>query len=178
MKPRLVLTTLFLLVFAHTFSAQESSFGDESAKTRVKKKTSAIYDNKDKTHFILTSKSYGLRSNCGAEIIAYSKESKFNRIVSKTCNQDGRMAIEYYYEDEKPIFIYRVFEFYSEKAKTDSWRNFKGLASEESRYYFAENKLRFHSYKGKKVSSDSDDGQKQRRLAIKVLNFVKSKITK
>jgi len=152
------------------------SFGDKSAQDEIKKKTSAIYDNKDKTHFFLTKKSFGAKSTCGTEITAYSKDNKINRIVSKSCTKRGRLATEFYFENEKPIFVYQVFEYFKEKTKKDAWKNFKGLASWESRYYFVANKLEFHRHKGQKDISEKETGEKQKTEAFNILNFVRKKI--
>ena len=178
MKIKFGLLAVCILAFALSSFGQEVSYGDIKVRDEIKKKTSAIYDNKDKTHFLLTKKSFGTKSKCGTEITAYSKDSKFNRIVSKSCTKQGRIATEFYFENEKPIFVYQVFEFYNERAKSDAWKNFKGLASWESRYYFVNNKLKFHRHKGRKDTSEKESGDKQKTESYKILSFIKSQVTK
>ncbi len=175
---RIKLLLIFVLTFAFNTFAQEISFGDKTAQDEVKKKTSAIYDNKDKTYFLLTKKSFGKKSKCGTDITAYSKDKQINRIAAKSCTKNGRKAAEFYFENEKSIFIYEVFEYYSEKSRADAWKNFKGLAGWESRYYFVNDVLKFHRHKGRKDMSEKETARKQKREAIRILAFVKSQLSK
>ena len=170
MKTNLLLAALIFSLFALSASGQETSFGDEKIKAEVKKKTSAIYDNKDNTHFFLTKKSFGAKSTCGTEITAYAKSGEINRIVSKTCAPHGRKATEFYFENDSPIFIYRVFEVFAENADKAGWKNFKGIVSQESRYYFLEEKLAFHSHKGRSNVSRRENGEAEKKNAFRVLN--------
>ncbi len=178
MKTNFVLVGIFILIFSAKSFGQETSFGDEKAKDEVKKKTSAIYDNKDKTHFFLTKKSFGVRSVCGTAITAYSKENKINRIVSKTCAPHGRRVIEFYFENEKPIFVYSVFEVFAENADQNGWKNFKGIVSLESRFYFLNGKLKFHSHKGRSGVTAKETGAVEKKNAFQILRFVKSETRK
>jgi len=162
------------------------SFGNPSVQDKIKKKTSEIYDSKTKPYFFFTTKSFGKKSTCGMEIIAHEKSLRFNRIATKSCSDKGRLATEYYFErkkagftdKEKLIFVYQVFEYYNEKAKSDAWRNFKGLASWESRYYFVDSELEFHRHKGQKDIAETETGEKQKTEAFKILGFVKSQTSK
>ncbi len=173
MKVQLAITLLFVLLLAASSVGQEISFGDQKARDKIGKKTSSIYDSKDKTFFLLTKKSFGAISTCGTEIIAYSMENRINRIVTRTCKKLGRSATEFYFENEKPIFVYRVFEMFREKSPPDSWKNFKGMAGWESRYYFDEENLKFHSHKGRKDILESETGKERFMEALAVLKFAR-----
>ena len=153
--------------------AQEVSFGDANVGDEIKKKTSGIYKNKDKTKFLLTKKKFQKGFTCGMEIIAYSKDNKFNRLIAKTCTKNGRMGIEFYFENDKLIHSYQTFEFYNEKAGKGSWKNFKGLMAWESRYYFKQGELAFHRHKGRSDISADSKGEKIKNLALKVFDFVR-----
>lgn len=162
------------------------AFGDKLVQDDIKKKTAEIYNSKSKPYFFSTTKSFGEKSTCGTEITAYQKSLRFNRIISKTCTKLGRQTTEFYFgrkkegftDRENLIFVYQVFEIYDEKARVDAWRNFKGLASWESRYYFVDGILKFHQHKGRKDISEKKAGSEQKAESSKILTFVKSQISK
>lgn len=162
-----------LAPIAHAF---ESFFGDENVKAAVKQQTSKIYETRDKSYFFLTKKSLQAKSTCGTDIVAHENKRQINRIITKSCTRNGRLSVEYYYENGQSIFVYEVFEYYSEKAKKDTWVNFKNIPSWESRYYFSGQTLGYHSHKGRVKANDSTTGASQLARAESVLRFTKSKI--
>ena len=165
-----------LMAFSCCVQADEASFGNKNMRDEVKKITSKIYETNDKTYVFLTKKSFATKSTCGTDITAYVNQKLINRIVSKTCTKKGRLAIEFYYEDEKPIFVYEVFEYFQENGKNTRWKNFKNISSWESRYYFLDKTLGFHTHKGREKVKDSITGKLQQKRAYQALEFTKSMI--
>ncbi len=165
-----------LVAFSFFAQADIVSFGNKNIPVEVKKITSKIYETKDTTYFFLTKKSFSTKSTCGTDITAYANQKLINRIVSKTCTKKGRLAIEFYYEDEKPIFVYEVFEYFQENGKNTRWKNFKNISSWESRYYFLDKTLGFHTHKGRENVKDSITGKLQKKRAYQALEFTKSNI--
>ncbi len=174
-KAFILFLTLWGVLLSSNNFGQEISFGDKNVQDAVKKKVSEIYENKDKTQFFLTQKSFQPKSTCGTEITAYSKGGEYNRLVTKSCGKNGKHAAEYYFDEGNLIFAYIVFEYFDEKTRNDMWKNFKGLASWESRYYFANNNLKFHRHKGKNDITAKENGEKIKKAAYAVLKFVKDK---
>lgn len=166
---------LLSVLFACNTFAQEEVSGDESAVEAVQKKTSEIYNSNDTTRFFLTNKSFRTKSTCGTEIAAYSKGGKFNRIIAKTCTDAGKMATEFYFENEILIFAFQSFEFFDEKSEEGIWRNFKGIVGRESRFYFQDGRLKFRRHFGLTNLATDINGEVIKKDAESILDFVKVK---
>lgn len=144
------ITFLFVFIYSIHLNGQTLKDGDSTVVERIRNSTSLIYGNSDKTHFFLTSKQFGLVVTYGTSLTVYEKDSSINRVVAISMTPNGQLATEYYLENKQLIYVYQAFEFFSEKEVTGNWKNFKGIASWESRYYFIDNELLFQKHIGKK----------------------------
>ncbi len=164
---------IFFLVASFSVQGQEFIFGDSSVVSRIKEKTSQIYENKDKTQFFLSKKKLQKKKTFGTSIIAHSKEGLFNRIITFNSDQNGQLATEWYFWKTQLIYVYQSYEFYQEAKKKSSWKNFKNLWAWESRYYFEDETLKFQKHKGKSAMTKQKEVQQLLEDAYSILAFVK-----
>ena len=155
--------------------AQEKSFGDESVKNQIKKKTTDIYKNHDKIKFFLIKNLPRIKTTCGIEITAFSEKNKINRLVAKTCRKQGKQATEFYFEQEKLMYVYKVFEVFEGKATLGLWKNFKGLLGWESRFYFVNQRLKFHSHKGRNMISREAEESSIKNYVLTILKHIQNR---
>jgi len=129
-------------------NAQEQKIGDSTVVDDIKKITSKIYDNKDKTHFFLTKSSLRQMKTFSTNITAYSKEKAINRIVAFSTLKSGILATEWYFQNNTLVYVYESFEYFDENKPKDGWKNFKGLYAWENRYYFVDEEVKYQKLKG------------------------------
>jgi len=169
----------FIFIIILTFNVyiakgQKIAYGDSTIVREIKTKTSWIYENKDETYFLLTNQQLQQEYTKGTNITAYSKDGNINRIITSSFTDDGQLSIEWYFYDNKVIFVYQVFEYFNEIGNKSDWKNFKGLSGWESRYYFKDESLKYQKHKGRKnikeklnVNSILDDAKKILNYTIK-----------
>lgn len=144
-----------LMLLCLISNAQELIVGDSTVVKNIKSKTSKIYENKDKTSFYLTNKRLRKIKTFGTNIIANFKNDTINRIVSISMTKNGQLATEWYYWNNKLVYVYESFEFFEESKKKSSWKNFKNFYAWESRYYLVDEKLKYQKHKGKRNPTNS-----------------------
>ncbi len=169
------LTFLTAISFSFDLVGQDLKYGDSTIVESVRKVTSEIYETKGKTDFYLTSRLFQENVVSGTSIVAHSKNGTINRIVTSAFTDQGQLSAEWFYIDERILFSYLVFEFFAEKEPKGAWRNFKGLASWESRYYFDDDQLTYHQHKGRDMIVESTLERIQKD-AEEILKYVKSQI--
>ncbi|HLF36262.1 MAG TPA: hypothetical protein VI583_18595 [Cyclobacteriaceae bacterium] len=106
----IIVSLIFLLVTSRGYS-QEISSGDSLAAEEIKSRTSFIYSNYDKVHFILTKKKFK-GTTMGSNIYAHKKNDSLNRVVVISMTQKGMASTEYYFEKNSLIYVYRTFEYF------------------------------------------------------------------
>ena len=143
----IIVSLIFLLVTSRG-NAQDISSGDSLASEEIKSRTSFIYSNYDKVHFILTKKKFQ-GTTLGSNIYAYTKNDSLTRIVVISTTQKGIASTEYYFEKNSLIYVYRTFEYFQEITQHGPWRNFKGFFGWESRFYFLNNVLKYQYHSGR-----------------------------
>lgn len=169
---RSTLLFFILLLFAIQANAQEIEFGDVSVVKGIKKKTSAIYDNSDKTDFYLTSQKLLPFLTRGVNLVAHQANGQINRVITTAMTEDGQVSMEWYFDQDELIFVYEVLEFFDESPRKGSWRNFKGLFGQEGRYYFHGRKLSYHKHVGRTDISSTLNGTNILRTAKKILAYL------
>jgi hypothetical protein len=84
----------------------------------------------------------------GGELVAYLSGPSIVKITTTFFGEIGRATDEYYYSNDKLIFVYRKHSHYSGQLTG------KVVRTTENRYYFKDDKLiRWIDEKGKQVSS-------------------------
>ncbi len=172
---RTLLLISFLFILNTFLYAQEIAVGDERSSHKVKEKVSVIYETKDKTQFFMTSQNFQSSQTYGTEVIAYSLEGKYNRVVTKGFTEDGQLATEWFFDNDRLIFVFEVFEFFEEKGLKGQWENFKGIASWESRYYFNKDYLAYHKHKGRENITRQFNEKELIGLSKELLDFLSKK---
>lgn len=165
----------FLLIFSFNLHGQELFLGDSTGVYLIKQKTSAIYDDKDKTQFLLTKKQLRQTKTFGTSLIVHSKNDTINRVITISMTKKGQLSTEWYFSNQQLIYVYESFEFFNENKNEYTWKNFKGLTAWESRYYFINKQLKYHKHKGlKKI-----EAKKKENLLLKesksILNYIHHK---
>ncbi len=145
----LILISIFLFC-CYSINGQELLIGDSTIVEAIKEQTSKIYDNKDKTIFLLTKKPLRDIKTYGTNIIAHSKNGTINRIIAISMTKKGQLSTEWYLSKNKFIYAYESFEFFEGQKKKSNWKNFKGFSAWEGRYYFVDNEVKYQKHKGKK----------------------------
>jgi len=88
----------------------------------------------------------------GGELVAYLSGPSIVKISATFYGEMGRVTDEYYYSNDKLIFIYRKYRHYSGHLTG------KVVRTTENRYYFKDDKLiRWIDEKGQQVSSASSE---------------------
>ena len=151
------IVSLMLLLMCLSTKGQELLIGDSTVVDEIKKHTSKIYNNKDKTFFYLTKKNLRQVKTYGNNIIAHTKNDSINRIISISMTKSGQLSTEWYFWKNKLIYAYESFEFFSEQKKKSNWKNFKDLHAWESRYYFINETIKYQKHKDKKDIFKNDD---------------------
>ncbi|MBO3700470.1 hypothetical protein [Roseivirga sp. E12] len=169
---RLILILIFTLPMASFISAQELKFGNEDLSKVIKEKVSAIYETKGNTQFFMTSESFQSTKTLGTEIIAYSSQGIYNRVITKGFSKNGLMATEWFFEENKLIFVFEVFEYFEESNKKSNWRNFKGISSWEGRYYFHNDELVFYKHTGRESIAENFNGKRLVQLSKQLKEFL------
>jgi hypothetical protein len=147
---RVIIFISICLFSCYSIKGQELLIGDATVVKAIKAKTSKIYNNKDQTYFLLTKKQLRSTKTYGINIIAHSKNDTINRIIAISFTKKGQLSTEWYFVKNKLIHAYESFEYFKERGKNSSWKNFKGLNAWESRYYFVNEEIKYQKHKGRK----------------------------
>ncbi|MEP5613520.1 MAG: hypothetical protein ABJP45_14810 [Cyclobacteriaceae bacterium] len=168
----LILSTILTL----KVYGQELEFGDSTILQSIKPLTAEIYGNKDETFFFLSKMLFQEGAQGGTSFVAHSRASEVNRIITTTFTSEGQLSCEWYFQNGSLIFSYQVFEYFAESSKKGFWKNFKGLTSWESRYYFEDLSLRYHRHKGRRDIDESLSAKAILAEAQLILEFVEGQI--
>ena len=166
----IILLTIFTFIVSGV-KGQEVVFGDSTIVDKIKAKTSWIYSNKDKTYFLLTNQQLQEKYANGTSITAHSKRDTINRIITISYTEEGQLSAEWYYFGNKLIFAYQSFEYFNETEHKSDWKNFKGLWGWESRYYFTNEKLKYHKHIGRQNMEEEFNANAILNDAKKILNY-------
>jgi hypothetical protein len=169
-----------LLIFFHSFSfpgyTQEIAMGDSSIVNPIKRKTSLIYGSQDSTVFLLTKQPLQKIKSCGTSIVVYLKNGSINQIVTSATTLQGILSAEYYFDHEQLIFSYITFEYFDEAKTIINRKNFKGLRSWESRYYFTNEKIRYQSHSGIRKKSAIYSSNQVKSDVQKILKYTRNRM--
>lgn len=144
------------LFCCYNINGQELLIGDSTIVEAIKKQTSKIYNEKDKTIFILTKRQLRSIKTYGTNIIAHSKNDTINRVVAISMTKKGQLSTEWYFTKNKLIYVYESFEFFEDKKEMSNWKNFKGFCAWESRYYFVDNQMKYQKHQGKNKNNKNN----------------------
>jgi hypothetical protein len=133
---RLLSLALFLFSIIHLLAQ------DSSLLKKIDSLTRLGYDNHDTVLYYLTKKDL-LTTGAGTEIYLYSYKDQIQRIICFSHPPEGNVAIEFYPYHKQLLFVYENEEYVEEKVPAHAVRNFKGLGSSESRFYFWNHQLIF-----------------------------------
>jgi len=169
---------ILLAVNICNITGQDIIYGDSAIVEKIKTKTSRIYENSDKTYFLLTNRQLQEENTHGTSITAHSKDGDINRIITISYTEEGQLSAEWYFYDNKLIFTYQSFEYFNEVEHKSDWKNFKGLWGWESRYYFTNEELKYHKHKGRKNIKEKLNTNDISNDAKKILNYTIEQIKK
>ncbi len=170
--------SLILIMFCFSTKGQELVIGDSTVVDAIKKNTSKIYNDKDKTFFYLTKKCLRQVKTYGMSITAHSKNDTINRIISISMTKNGQLSTEWYFWENKLIYAYESFEFFVEQKKNGKWKNFKDLYAWESRYYFINETLQYQKHKGKNDAINKDEVNDVLKDGNRVKDYIIQQIKK
>lgn len=139
-----------LAFYSLNSAGQEIVTGDSTVVDEIKRRTSEIYENRDRTDFFLTKKPLRQMKIYGTEIIVHSNKGAVNRIIAKSTTKRGQLSTEWYFTNDELIYAYESFEYFNEYKGTKGWKNFKGLQAWEGRYYFVDQSIKYQKHKGRK----------------------------
>jgi hypothetical protein len=166
--------TILLIVIIFNSSiiyGQEIVSGDSTIVFKIKEKTSWIYENKDKTNFLLTNQQLQEIQTNGTNITVQSKNGEINRIITISNTENGQLSAEWYFDDNQLIFAYQSFEYFKESEHQSEWKNFKGIWGWESRHYFIDEELKYSKHMGLKKLEIKSDKNSILITARRILNY-------
>ena len=137
-----------------------SSQGGDSIQT-IRERYATI--NKSASAYKSVKKKLSRFSAGGGDLIAYFDGQKIMKIVASHLGESGRAIEEYYYWDDRLIFIYRKDSIY------DSPTSGKVARTEENRFYFDNNRLiRWIDENAKQAPSSNSEYQKKEKDYLKL----------
>jgi len=127
-------------------AAEERVSGTPSVRSAVDARTRPIYEAASRPaasrRFLFTTDNVlGLPDAVGTEATGEAAGPAGGRLIANVWSKSGRYSAEYYRsQDGTLLFVYETFVYFSDKAPSDAWRNFMGLAAWERRSYFDDNR--------------------------------------
>jgi hypothetical protein len=173
---RNIILIIILTFNVCSIKGQEIVYGDSTIVEKIKTQTSWIYENKDETYFLLTNQQLQEESTNGISTTAHSKSGDINRIVTISFTENGQLSAEWYFYDNKLVFVYQSFEYFNEVEQKSDWRNFKDLWGWESRYYFTNEELKYQKHKGCQNIEEKFNANSILNDAKKILNYTTGQI--
>lgn len=170
-----ILFIILLSTNVYLVKGQTVTQGDSTVVDKIKVKTSWIYENKDKTSFLLTSRQLLEEKTNGISVTEHSKNGTINRIIAISFTDLGQLSAEWYFDDKKLIYSYQTFEFFNESEHLGQWKNFKGLWAWGSRYYFENEELKYYKVKGRAENHVVNEDTILKD-AKKILNYAKGQM--
>ncbi|MET2984645.1 hypothetical protein [Aureibaculum conchae] len=171
-----------LLFFSVCYSlntlCQELSIGDATVVDKIKTNTSQIYDTKDKTYFFLTKEPLRQTQTSATNITAHTYNDSVNRVIAISITDKGQLATEWYFLNNKLIFAFESFEYFTESDEQTGYKNFKGFEAYESRYYFVNEFIKYQKHKGRKDLDGNQEALKVLKDGNTVLKYITENIKK
>ncbi len=175
-KLNILLLILFLVTFQLSILGQSITVGDSLVIPSIKKVTSEIYKNADKTHFYLTKEQLRNRLATSTTITAKTFKEKINRIIAVSTVEEGMLSTEWYFDEGKVIYVYETLEYFeNEKNPQATYKNFKDITAKEVRYYFVNEELKCQKYIGTEASN-SNEVKQILEDGKAIYNFVSNKL--
>ena len=119
---------LFLCIFYSLATVgQELSIGDSTVVNSIKANTSLIYDTKDITYFFLTKEPLRQTQILATNITAHTYKGSVNRVITISITDKGQLATEWYFLNNKLIFAFESFEYFTESDEQTAYKILKNL---------------------------------------------------
>lgn len=148
------------LVFSLTQPAPVQSQTDDPIKA-IRDQYAKI--NKNAAKYKSVKKGLSGFSAEGGELVAYFDGEKIMKMVAKYFGEGGRAVEEYYYKDDRLIFVYRKDSIY------DGHMSGKVARTEETRYYFNDDRMvRWIDEKSKQVAPGTNEYLEKEKDYIKL----------
>ena len=133
MKSKLLVLFIFLVPLL-------SKSQDSLMIKRIDSLSQYAYDHTDTTLYYLTTTDF-FNTGESSKVHVYQFENKIQRIVCISRYPSGEYAIEFYFYNELPVFIFETTSYAREKTPSWSEKNFQGIHASDHRYYFRNGKL-------------------------------------
>ncbi|MBD0333476.1 MAG: hypothetical protein ICV66_12565, partial [Chitinophagaceae bacterium] len=134
---KLILSTLLILCFVTTWGQDK-----KNVIQQIRKEFQAINSDSSLKKVALTSEEFlEHMTDGGGELTGFYKSDQIKKIVRWVGLSNGNEIFEFYFKDDKLIFVYEQFDSFLYDEKKETLRLDTTERSFEGRYYFTNNKL-------------------------------------
>lgn len=153
-------------------AGQPVSTADTAVVNAIKAETARIYEAGSSPAFYLTGRQLQPYKSSGLSLIVYRNDDTVTRVISTCFTRQGQLSTEYYFSNQKIIFIYQAFEYFDTHSAKGRWTNFKGLRGWECRLYYSGEQLVHHEQNGLSYKDITAKAGKNKAGAYKIIQYL------